>query len=97
MNTLSALKSITSANTVPTSSYCSSVWIISVNDKKKDTWKHYSNKQTFIYYILDIFYNSYKQFIANISFHADDCQMLTNEIKISYIVPISGQADGTQK
>lgn len=50
-----------------------------------------------MYYILDIFYNSYKQFIANISFHADDCQMLTNEIKISHIVQISGQADGTQK
>ena len=50
-----------------------------------------------MYYILDIFYNSYEQFIANISFHADDCQMLTNEIKISHIVQISGQADGTQK
>lgn len=65
--------------------------------KKKDTWKHYSNKQNFMCYILDIFYNRYKQLIAMFSFHADDCQVLTKERKISHIVQISGQADGTQK
>ena len=48
-------------------------------------------------YILDIFYNRYKQLIAMFSFHADDCQVLTKERKISHIVQISGQADGTQK
>lgn len=83
---------------MPTSSYCSTVWIISVNDKKKKIHGNttVTNKTSCV--ISQTFSTIYiNSSLPMFSFHADDCQVLTKERKISHIVQISGQADGTQK